>query len=67
VLFVTDRAYTLDGRDLREKGVLPTNVVGGDAFRFDPTGEVVAIAGPSDIHVASLSTTERTSLRSKLG
>jgi hypothetical protein len=67
VVFVTDRAYTLDPGDLRAKGVLPTNVLGGEAFRFDPTGEVVAIAGPSDIHLASLSTTERTSLRSKLG
>jgi hypothetical protein len=67
VVFVTDRAYTLDGSDLRAKGVLPTNVIGGEAFRFDPTGEVVAIAGPADIHLASLSTEERTSLRGTLG
>jgi hypothetical protein len=67
VVFVTDRAYTLDGADLRPSGVLPTNVIGGEAFRFAPTGEVVAIAGPSDIHLASLSTSERTSLRTALG
>jgi hypothetical protein len=67
VVFVTDQAYLLDGATLAPKAVLPTNVRGGEAFRFDPTGDVVAIAGPSDIHIASLSTKERTSLRSTLG
>jgi hypothetical protein len=67
VVFVTDAAYTLDARDFRAKGVLPTNMVGAEALRFDPTGEVVAIAGPSDIHIASLSSEARTSVRSKLG
>ena len=67
VVFVTDAAYTLDAHDFRATGVLPTNMQGADALRFDPTGEVVAIAGPSDIHVASLSSTARTSVRSKLG
>jgi hypothetical protein len=67
VVFVTNRAYLLDGNTLAPKSVLPTNVRGGDAFRFDPSGEVVAIAGPSDIHIASLSTKERTSLRKTLG
>lgn len=67
VVFVTDRAYTLDGTNLRAKGVLPTNMLGGEAFRFDPTGEVVAIAGSTDIHIASLTTDERTSLRAALG
>ncbi len=67
IVFVTDRAYALDGNDFRPRGVLPTNVRGGEAFRFDPTGEVVAISGPSDIHLASLSSPARTSLRAALG
>ena len=67
VVFVTDRAYTLDFEDLHPKSRLPTNMKGAQAFRFDPTGEVVAIAGPSDIHVASLSSKDRTSLVTTLG
>lgn len=67
IVFVTDRAYALDADDFRPRGVLPTNVRGGEAFRFDPTGEVVAISGPSDIHLASLTSTARTSLRTALG
>jgi len=67
VVFVTDAAYTLDAHDFRAKGVLPTNMVGAEALRFDPSGEVVAIAGPSDIHIASLSSDARTSVRSMLG
>jgi hypothetical protein len=67
IVFVTDRAYALDPENFRPRGVLPTNVRGGEAFRFDPTGEVVAISGPSDIHLASLTTAARTSLRSALG
>jgi len=67
IVFVTDRAYALDAHDFRPRGVLPTNVRGGEAFRFDPTGEVVAISGPSDIHLASLTSPARTSLRTALG
>jgi len=67
IVFVTDRAYALEAHDFRARGALPTNVRGGEAFRFDPTGEVVAISGPSDIHLASLTTGARTSLRAALG
>jgi hypothetical protein len=67
IVFVTDRAYALEAHDFRARGALPTNVRGGEAFRFDPTGEVVAISGPSDIHLASLTSGARTSLRAALG
>ena len=67
VVIVTDRAYALDFEDLHPKGILPTNMTGALAFRFDPTGEVVAIAGPSDIHIASLTSEARTSARTSLG
>jgi hypothetical protein len=67
IIFITDRAYALDFDTFRPKRVLPPNMNGAEAFRFDPTGEVVAIAGPSDIHIASISTGARTSLRTTLG
>jgi hypothetical protein len=67
IIFVTDRAYALDFDDFHPKSVLPPNMNGAQAFRFDPTGEVVAIAGPSDIHVAALATGKRASLRTLLG
>jgi hypothetical protein len=67
VVIVTDRAYAIDFEDLHPKRTLPTNMKGAQAFRFDPTGEVVAIAGPSDIHIASLTSKARTSVRTTLG
>lgn len=67
VIFVSDRAYALDATTLVPRAALPTNLVGAEALRVAPAGDVVAIAGPADVHLASLAGPERVSLRATLG
>lgn len=67
VIFVSDRAWALDAATLVPRAPLPTNFVGAQAFRVAAGGDVVAIAGPDDVHLASLAGLERTSLRAALG